>query len=196
MARMASSARSQNTHILRHKIFDYITLENGIPLTLKNGEKSRCGFNHPITARLLCPFRDLAKFDADPQYVLLLLLFKLTILVTRDYMTRALDGQVKITAKAFPTFLYDERVSFDPTDHSKGLLRSRVLVLVSGAIPYSRTNYWKLVLSQYIHRTFIGNRRATQGCKKLHCNPQQHEGGNTTFNCIYLYTSPLCFIYL
>jgi hypothetical protein len=33
---------------------------------VKTDLKSSRGFNHPITARLLCPMRLISKFDEDP----------------------------------------------------------------------------------------------------------------------------------
>jgi hypothetical protein len=40
------------------------------PLVKHHGKLAR-GWNHPQTARLLCPMRMLSTFDADPRFVVL-----------------------------------------------------------------------------------------------------------------------------
>ncbi|KAG1759612.1 hypothetical protein EDD22DRAFT_752920, partial [Suillus occidentalis] len=79
------------------------------PLVKHHGKLAR-GWNHPQTARLLCPMRMLSTFDADP----------------RSFMEKVNEGQIKITATKLPTFLYDESM-FDPIKKSQGCLRGYYL---------------------------------------------------------------------
>ena len=66
-----SSARQEDTGSLKHDIIQYLMAEPSRqtvnPPITKNDEKSRRGFNHPVTARLLCPIQRIPKFDRDPR---------------------------------------------------------------------------------------------------------------------------------
>jgi hypothetical protein len=49
------------------KISQGIVIE---PPILSKSNQSTLGFNHPFTARLLVPIKDLAKFISDPRYMI------------------------------------------------------------------------------------------------------------------------------
>jgi hypothetical protein len=74
MTRWSKEARHEDTSSLKTWSIDYLPCRPEIdviepPLTRTQGKSVR-GFNHPATARLLCPFKDLEEFDKNPQYVL------------------------------------------------------------------------------------------------------------------------------
>ncbi|KAG1744234.1 hypothetical protein EDB19DRAFT_1632827, partial [Suillus lakei] len=67
----ASDARSDDTGSLMQEGLEYMLLDPesssfNPPLLKKHGKACR-GWNHPQTARLLCPVQHLEEFDADPQ---------------------------------------------------------------------------------------------------------------------------------
>ncbi|KAG1729741.1 hypothetical protein EDD22DRAFT_788805, partial [Suillus occidentalis] len=107
----ANDARSDDTGSLTREGLTYM-LKNPEsdqfnPSLLKHHGKIARGWNHPQTARLLCPMRMLSTFDADSQFVVK-------------------EGKIKITATKLPTFLYDESM-FDPAKKSQGCLRGYYL---------------------------------------------------------------------
>jgi hypothetical protein len=66
----ASDARSEDSARLKKAGLDYLARDPNKdvispPLT-KNDPKSNRGFNHPATARLLCPIKYLVRFQQDP----------------------------------------------------------------------------------------------------------------------------------
>jgi hypothetical protein len=75
MESAANAARCDDTGSLKHTGLQYMlndpTKDRFDPPILKSHSKALRGWNHPQTARLLCPARDIAEFDVDPQYVLL-----------------------------------------------------------------------------------------------------------------------------
>ncbi|KAG1732049.1 hypothetical protein EDB19DRAFT_1831488 [Suillus lakei] len=102
----ANDARSDDTGSLTREGLTYM-LKNPEsdqfnPSLLKHHGKIARGWNHPQTARLLCPMRMLSTFDADSQ----------------SFMEKVKEGQIKITAAKLPTFLYDESM-FDPAKKVK-----------------------------------------------------------------------------
>ncbi|KAG1760158.1 hypothetical protein EDD22DRAFT_955192 [Suillus occidentalis] len=112
----ANDARSDDTGSLTREGLTYM-LKNPEsdqfnPSLLKHHGKIARGWNHPQTARLLCPMRMLSTFDADSRY--------------RSFMEKVKEGQIKITAAKLPTFLYDESM-FDPAKKSQGCLRGYYL---------------------------------------------------------------------
>jgi hypothetical protein len=76
MDNAASAARCDDTGSLKHNGLQYMLNDQGKdrfdPPILKSHGKAVRGWNHPLTARLLCPAADIAKFDEDPQYVILI----------------------------------------------------------------------------------------------------------------------------
>jgi hypothetical protein len=65
----AGDARSEDCGSLKYSGLAYIPIDPTTttilpPITKEQGKTVR-GFNHPCTARLLCPRRHLAQFDQD-----------------------------------------------------------------------------------------------------------------------------------
>ncbi|SJL11137.1 uncharacterized protein ARMOST_14540 [Armillaria ostoyae] len=81
------------------------TLEKPIPAT-----KTDQGFNHYDTGRLLCPQRFCDKFD-------------------EEFLNKIVDGQVKITASDWPSFLYCQE-EFVVGDPESGLMKGYLLLRV------------------------------------------------------------------
>jgi hypothetical protein len=71
MVTAAGDARSEDTASLRHTGIAYLpkdpATDTVVPAITKDQGKAVRGFNHPFTARLLCPIRYLKDFDADPK---------------------------------------------------------------------------------------------------------------------------------
>ncbi|KIK34551.1 hypothetical protein CY34DRAFT_97779, partial [Suillus luteus UH-Slu-Lm8-n1] len=110
----ASDARSDDTGSLMREGLEYMLLDPesssfNPPLLKKHGKACR-GWNHPQTARLLCPVRRLDEFDADPQ----------------AFMDGVKEGRIRITASKLPSFIYDEAM-YDGTRKSMGCLRGYYL---------------------------------------------------------------------
>ncbi|KAG1733095.1 hypothetical protein EDD22DRAFT_960264 [Suillus occidentalis] len=98
----ASDARSDDTGSLMREGLEYMLLDPesssfNPPLLKKHGKACR-GWNHPQTARLLCPVRRLEEFDADPQ----------------AFMDGVKEGRIRITASKLPSFIYDEAIALSP----------------------------------------------------------------------------------
>lgn len=76
MESAANAARCDDTGSLKHTGLQYMLSDPAKdrfdPPILKSHSKALRGWNHPQTARLLCPARDITEFDMDPQYVLVL----------------------------------------------------------------------------------------------------------------------------
>ncbi|KAG2122706.1 hypothetical protein BD769DRAFT_1350708, partial [Suillus cothurnatus] len=110
----SNDARSDDTGSLMREGLVYMlktpeTDQFNPPLLKQHGKIAR-GWNHPQTARLLCPMRMLDIFDNDPL----------------SFMNKVKEGQIKITAAKLPLFLYDESM-LDPTRKSQGCLRGYYL---------------------------------------------------------------------
>lgn len=73
MNEASTQASANDRKGLKYDFLSYICRDqvNGMikPTLAKAGGKSVRGFSHPMTARLLCPQKLLAKFDEDPTYV-------------------------------------------------------------------------------------------------------------------------------
>lgn len=110
----ASDARSDDTGSLMREGLAYMLKNPGVdqfnPPLLRQHGKIACGWNHPQTARLLCPMRMLDKFDSDPS----------------SFMDKVKEGEITITAAKLPAFLYDESM-LDPTRKRQGCLRGYYL---------------------------------------------------------------------
>lgn len=76
MESAANAAHCDDTGSLKHTGLQYMLSDPAKdrfdPPILKSHSKALRGWNHPQTARLLCPARDITEFDMDPQYVLVL----------------------------------------------------------------------------------------------------------------------------
>lgn len=67
MAKWADSARNEDTSTLKVKIVSFLAVDPAttpIVPPLPDTNKDKRGFNHPMTARLLAPQSETAKFDA------------------------------------------------------------------------------------------------------------------------------------
>ncbi|KAG2088669.1 uncharacterized protein F5147DRAFT_44515 [Suillus discolor] len=110
----ANAARCDDTGSLKHTGLQYMlddpAKDRFDPPILKSRSKALRGCNHPQTARLLGPARDIAEFDIDPQ----------------AYMDKVNAGEKKINAKQWPSMFYDMSL-YDPKNKKKGLLGSRTL---------------------------------------------------------------------
>ncbi|KAG2035903.1 hypothetical protein BDR03DRAFT_1012198 [Suillus americanus] len=100
MENAANSARCDDTGSLK---FD--------PPILKTHGKAVRGWNHPATTQLLCPARDIVKFDEDPN----------------AYMDHVKSGQKKITAKQWPSMFYDMSL-YNPKNKKAGFLHGHTIV--------------------------------------------------------------------
>ncbi|KAG1904372.1 uncharacterized protein F5891DRAFT_909994, partial [Suillus fuscotomentosus] len=87
------------------------------PLLRQHGKIAR-GWNHPQTARLLCPMRMLDTFDSNPS--------RSHKTSYRSFMDKVKEGEIMITAAKLPAFLYDESM-LDPTRKRQGCLRGYYL---------------------------------------------------------------------
>lgn len=71
MENAANSARCDDTGSLKHNGLQYLLKDPAKdtfdPPILKTHGKAVRGWNHPATARLLCPARDIVEFDEDPK---------------------------------------------------------------------------------------------------------------------------------
>lgn len=95
------------------------------------------GFNHVVTARLLCPAKYIEQFKRDPEGYVGCLVCCIDILINehrsqRDLKHRRLRLIDRESYPFFPIFLYDEDM-MDGTA-TKGLFRGPLLVKVSSAL--------------------------------------------------------------
>jgi hypothetical protein len=101
------------------------------PIT-RSDPKSKRGFNHRWTACLLCPRRDISKFNKNPEYVnkLLIASSNTFCLLCRRFMDKVNEGTIQMRASEWPSFLYDFNMKFDRNDEEYGLFRGYLLVRV------------------------------------------------------------------
>ncbi|KAG1857769.1 hypothetical protein F4604DRAFT_1931249 [Suillus subluteus] len=115
MESAANAAHCDDMGSLKHTGLQYMlndpTKDRFDPPILKSHSQALRGWNHPQTARLLCPARDIAEFDVDPQ----------------SYMDKVNAGEKKISAKQWPSMFYDMSL-YDPKNKKKGFLQSRVVI--------------------------------------------------------------------
>jgi hypothetical protein len=109
----ADSARQEDTGGIRYSALAFIprdpeTIALNPPITKQSTWSSR-GFNHPATARLLCPIKRLVDFEDNPRYEHCNLMSKAHKSFShRDFMTKVNGGQTRtIKASAWPSFMYD-----------------------------------------------------------------------------------------
>ncbi|KAF8874233.1 hypothetical protein BD779DRAFT_1678822 [Infundibulicybe gibba] len=112
----AGEARSEDTNSIKTNTPLYLlvdpqqdVLQPPIPKDCKDSR----GFNHAVTAQMLCPMRLIKKFDRDPQL----------------FMERVKDGQIKIRALDYASWMYDTDM-YDPEEIDRGLLRGYFLLRV------------------------------------------------------------------
>lgn len=153
-----------------------------IDLPTPEASKAWRGFNHTVTARLLCPAKYIEQFKRDPEGYVGRLVRYIHILTTKrrtrqDLKHRRLRLIDRESYPFFPIFLYDE----DMTDGTatKGLFHGPLLVKVCGSLPL------KLVAdehSQAYRYIFLGPSQnhaiGAKGSKKKgkRCNPRHAHG--------------------
>jgi len=109
-------ARSDDTGGLKFKIIGYLLADTKVPLTPTIGpddSKDIRGWNHPVTAGLLCPI----EHDAN-----------------ESTYANIRNGTIKVTASKLPRFLYPDGYVYDPEDPETmeaGLLRGHLLIRVA-----------------------------------------------------------------
>ena len=133
MNKQMSNTKSFDYSRIKDKVADYIppdetTRVQYILPDCKSREK--WGWNHSITARLMCPMRLVNEFDKNPEYVVSVVRMMPNI-ITRDFRAKVQRNTIQITAEDFPVCLYDES-KYDTTlaDPQLGLLRSPLLLKV------------------------------------------------------------------
>ncbi|KAI1790641.1 hypothetical protein LXA43DRAFT_890607 [Ganoderma leucocontextum] len=109
------AARGNDLGKLRDEIFGLIQLmpeyaANRVPFI----EKRERGFNHELTACLLCPMRFMAQFDANPA----------------EFCSRVKDGEVEMVSDDFLSALYDTSMYVGAGDYLSGFCRGPLLVKV------------------------------------------------------------------
>ncbi|EIW77582.1 hypothetical protein CONPUDRAFT_75434 [Coniophora puteana RWD-64-598 SS2] len=102
------SGRSQDFGSVKYVGLSYITTTINAPIIPPFGgggmkSKSDRGFNHPLTARLLCPRSERDRYDANP------------------------EQKIPATHERMPSFLYPEHI-YDPDNKRAGLFRSEILI--------------------------------------------------------------------
>ncbi|KAG5634421.1 hypothetical protein H0H81_002055, partial [Sphagnurus paluster] len=101
--------RSDDTNLLKHGILSFMLL--GAPTdqpspALDGKTRHNHGWNHPQTARLLCP----AKYDPTP-----------------ENLEKLHKGELACTAFTFPRFLFPDNYVFDPEDILHLIFRGHIL---------------------------------------------------------------------
>ncbi|KAG1882190.1 hypothetical protein F4604DRAFT_1921918 [Suillus subluteus] len=104
----ASAAQGEDIKLLKPVVIDWIVHVGEVVLPpLPCNSKITCGFNHPLTGRLLCP-AELDWNDAETKQKLK-------------------SGEIIVSGDRWPLFLYTDE-AYDPDDPWNGLLRSRLLI--------------------------------------------------------------------
>ncbi|KAF8164690.1 hypothetical protein B0H34DRAFT_804389 [Crassisporium funariophilum] len=104
---------AEDASSLKAVILDYLLLDTKAhlnPLIKQKGKKADWGFQHPVTANLLCPL----KYDASQ----------------RTY-SNILAGKKSLTAYDFPRFLYPDGHVYNPDDMEAGILHGHLLICVA-----------------------------------------------------------------
>ena len=133
----SQSARQQDTNKLKEGLWEFFAKDEVEVPAVPRGKTGR-GFNHPGTARALCPRAYIWDFDNDERYVHDLVLgcdFSSSYL-SSSFLKKITSGEIEITADQFPNFLYDERIADPPSreegwDVENGLLCSPLCLWVS-----------------------------------------------------------------
>ncbi|PPR02757.1 hypothetical protein CVT24_002090 [Panaeolus cyanescens] len=110
-----TDARSSDINILKKAIISYLPrnpLVDVIIPPLHETHKSERGFNHHATGAALCPIDYQEEYQNDPD----------------DFNNRVNSGEVVITHRKWPSFLYPDDTKFNPNNYLKGLFRGRLVV--------------------------------------------------------------------
>ncbi|KAG1849815.1 hypothetical protein C8R48DRAFT_613879 [Suillus tomentosus] len=104
----ASAARGEDTKSLKPVVIDWIVPAGEVVMPpLPRNSKISCGFNHPLTGRLLCP----AELDWDNE----------------ETKQNLQSGIISVSGDQWPLLLYANE-AYDPDDPWNGLLRTRLLI--------------------------------------------------------------------
>lgn len=127
----AAAARCDDSAALKGNIIDYL-LEDTVTSSklgiLRTGKKSDRGFNHPVTASLLCPI----KYAPSQECVVPNLLNALSLYCrfkTRTY-NQLKNGVLAYKASCLPRFLYPEGQVYNQEDIEDGCFRGHLLLRV------------------------------------------------------------------
>jgi hypothetical protein len=88
--------------------------------------KNDRGFNHPITAALLCP----VKYPKTPQFVFVFYSCVLLLKLQLRTIQAIRAGTLPVTAQLLPSFLFPEDHIYDPNDISLNVLRGHIMIRV------------------------------------------------------------------
>jgi hypothetical protein len=150
------------------------------PLLKQHGKVAR-RWNHPQTARLLCPMRMLDTFDKNPQLVVPMLFICSHLTNYRDFMDKVKEGRITITVAKLPTYLYDESM-LDPARKNQGCLRGYYLKRVCCSYLFLFVEF-DLQFEQVFRHIFTGPSSAISATA--------HKGTKAPKGRIHSMTSPL-----
>lgn len=129
-----NAARADDTTSLKQPILKYIIAD--VPeadTAFLDTHKVNRGWNHPLTAELLCPL----SWEASDTYVHYPYSVLTTYLQIYSTYTDIINGRKKVTANYWPRFLYPAGHKYDPNDLETGLLKGDILFRVSSlSFPY------------------------------------------------------------
>ncbi|KAJ2985009.1 hypothetical protein NUW54_g10297 [Trametes sanguinea] len=103
----AARARGDDLSRLRHRVIHFVDPTRTEDFKTKTSR----GFKNAFTGRMLCPITKLSDFDADPA----------------GFLRGIRDGVIKIKARDWPLFLYDENMVV-PGQVKPGLFRNTQLI--------------------------------------------------------------------
>lgn len=133
-----TTARSGDTSALRH-LLTFAVSKPETPLTPSlTHDKSKVsrGLNHPVLRELICPQKYLSQLQSDPdRYVyahICIIICSAELFLSYSTLLQLQNGQLKMTAKNWPAFLYEEGI-YDPEQIDLGLLRGYLSVRVSSS---------------------------------------------------------------
>ncbi|KAI0065196.1 hypothetical protein BV25DRAFT_1913815 [Artomyces pyxidatus] len=109
-----SGSRSDDAYRLKLAVPKYASADPNNPekyLAISAESKDGRGFKHERLGRLLCPARDVARYDED------------TARARQDI----LRGDIRVTGNRLPTFIY-ENEEYDPDDMMKGAFRGAYFI--------------------------------------------------------------------
>ncbi|KAM6488817.1 hypothetical protein JOM56_015727 [Amanita muscaria] len=111
-ARHYGKARSEDTSSVQSKITTYVQMAGYGQLSTT--DRKQLGWNDEVSARMLCPCARLDEFDQNPQAFMNRIKNSVDILDTFDWAT----------------FLYNEKLPYEPDAQDKGLFQGTFLVKV------------------------------------------------------------------
>ena len=113
MEKESQSMHQQDTNKLKEGLWEFFAHDD-IEVPTVPRDKTGWGFNHPGTARALCPRAYIWEFDNDEGYVLDSVSYFLNR--SSSFLKKITSGEIEITADQFPNFLYDELNANPPSE--------------------------------------------------------------------------------